>query len=36
MNLVYVALVLLMLAFMLWALRRGEEVRKREKPGGTL
>jgi hypothetical protein len=28
--------VLLMLAFMLWALRRGQQVRERERPGGAL
>jgi cbb3-type cytochrome oxidase subunit 3 len=36
MNLVYVALVLLLLAFMFWAFRRGEAIREREKPGSAL
>lgn len=31
-NLIYVALVVLMLVFMLWALRRGEQVRRRGSP----
>lgn len=32
MNLIYVLLIVLMLAFMLWALRRGEEARRRGAP----
>lgn len=32
-NLIYVALVVLMLVFMFWALRRGEQVRRGRSPG---
>ncbi len=31
-NLIYVLLVVAMLVFMLWALRRGEEVRRKGSP----